>query len=131
MATLKWKASSMVLADVSMNAWGIVPPTLLTTRSSRPKASRARSTRAATASRSFRLAGTATARRPASSTCRATASSCSAVLAEMTTSAPAWARPIAVAAPIPRPAPVTMATLSVIWKRSRIMLVPFVVRRQC
>ena len=48
-----------------MKAWGIVPPTLLTTRSRRPKASRAWSTSAATASRSLRLAGTATARRPA------------------------------------------------------------------
>ena len=68
MDTLKWKACSRRPGEVSMNGRGMAPPTLLTTRSSRPKASRARSTRPATASRSLRSAGTATARRPAAST---------------------------------------------------------------
>ena len=72
MDTLKWKACSRRPGEVSMNGRGMAPPTLLTTRSRRPKASRARSTRAATASRSLRSAGTATARRPAASTCSAT-----------------------------------------------------------
>ena len=50
---------------------------------------------------SLRSAGTTTARRPAASTSRATAASWSPVRAEITTSAPAWARATAVAAPIP------------------------------
>jgi len=66
-------------------------------------------------------AGTDTARRPAASTWATTASSCSTVRAEMTTSAPASASATAAAAPIPRPAPVMMATWSSRRKRSRIM----------
>src|ERR1700727_1310944 len=120
--TLKWNAASMMAGDVSAKAWGIHPPTLLTTMSSRPNASRAESTRPATASRSFKSATTTTARRPAASTRDATSASWSSLRAAITTSAPASARATALAAPIPRPAPVTMPTRSVSRNRSKIMM---------
>src|SRR3954447_6645628 len=119
--TLKWNASSRYAGSVSSSAFGIVPPTLFTTMSSRPNSSYAASARPATASRSIRLAGTTRARRPAASTSLATCWSWSAVREERTTSAPASARATALAAPIPRPAPVTTATFPSTLKRSRIM----------
>ena len=63
---------------------------------------------------------TVTARRPAAVTASATAASWASVRAAMTTSAPASARATALAAPMPRPAPVTMAQRPCSSNRSRI-----------
>ena len=119
--TLNRNAFSRCRGVVARNGRGSAPPTLLTTMSSRPKASTAAAASPAAASGSLRSAGTTTARRPAASTSRATAASWPSVRAEITTSAPAWARATAVAAPIPRPAPVITATRPVTRKRSPIM----------
>jgi len=119
--TLNRNAFSRCRGVVARNGRGIAPPTLLTTMSSRPKASTAAGARPAAAAGSLRSAGTTTARRPAASTSRATAASWSPVRAEITTSAPAWASATAVAAPMPRPAPVTTATRPVTRNRSMIM----------
>jgi hypothetical protein len=120
-ATFQENSRIIRSGDVSRNGRGMVPPTLLTTTSTRPSSALAMPASEATASRSLRSAGTTTARRPAASTSAATASSWAWVRDESTTSAPAWASAMAEAAPIPRPAPVTMATLSSRRKRSWIM----------
>src|SRR5215467_9920362 len=120
-ATLKWNAASRCRGLVAGNGRGIAPPTLLTTMSSRPKASAAALASPAAASRSLRSAGITRARRPAASTWAATLASWSALRALIATSAPASARATAAAAPSPRPAPVTTATRPVTRKRSMIM----------
>src|SRR5262245_12151615 len=122
--TLNRNAFSRCRGSVARNGRGSAPPTLLTTMSSRPKASTAAAASPAAAPGSLRSAGTTTARRPAASTSRATVASWSSVRAEISTSAPAWARATALASPIPRPAPVITATRPVTRKRSRIMALP-------
>ena len=98
----------------------MVPPTLLTTMSNRPKASTAWPANSAVTSGWAKSAATTWARRPAARTWSATASSSDWVREAMTTSAPTSANASAMAAPRPRPPPVTTATLSSSRNLSRI-----------
>ena len=109
-ATLKWKASSMYSGVVRRKGSGTAPPTLLTTMSMRPNSRRAIAASSAIAVRSARSHGTVTARRWRASTWWATSSRSDAVREAMTTCAPHSAKAIALAAPMPRPEPVMIAT---------------------
>lgn len=109
-ATLNVKASRMSFVEVLNRAFGMVPPTLLTTTSSFPNASTAWSASVAVSSGRARSATTTWARRPVAPTCAATSSSWDRVRAATTTSAPASANASAMAAPRPLLAPVTAAT---------------------
>jgi hypothetical protein len=108
--TLKWNERSRKPALVSRNGRGIVPPALFTTTSTRPNSPVAAATISSTASLSFTSVGSTSASRPNPRTSAATSSSCSLVRAASTTLAPASAKVRAIAAPMPRPAPVTIAT---------------------
>ena len=88
----------------------MVPPTLLTTMSSRPNAALASPANAAVSSGWARSATTMCARCPVASICAATPCNSDSVREEISTSAPTSANATAIAAPSPRPAPVTMAT---------------------
>ena len=118
--TFQRSAPSKAFSVVSMNAWGMVPPALLTTMSMPPSSATAASTSFAMPSRDPRSPSTTTAFRPSASICAATSASWSAVRAPMTTSAPTSAKAVAMRAPMPRPAADTTATLPSSRKRSRI-----------
>src|SRR5262245_30152589 len=88
-----------------------VVPALLIRMSSRPRSATARSIRPGIPSRCWRSIGWTTARRPTPSIDAATCWSAALSRLASTTSQPAAARARAAAAPMPRLAPVTMATL--------------------
>ena len=123
-ATLKWKASSMYSGVVISKGNGTAPPTLLTTMSRRPNSRRAMVASSAIAARSERSHGTVTARRSNAATWWATSSRSDAVREASTTCAPHSARARTLAAPMPRPEPVMIATWSSIRKRSMITVTP-------
>ena len=129
--TFHRSAASKSLSVVSRNGPGIDPPTLLTTVVMRPWSSTARSTSAANPVRSRRLPTTTVARLPNPSMADATVWRASASRAPMTTSAPASASAIAVAAPIPRLAPVTIATWPSIRNMSSTMATPWRIVDPC
>ena len=108
--TLKVNASFISLTLVVISALGMLPPTLLTTMSSLPNASTALPASSAVVSGWERSPTTMCARLPTASICAATDSSSDWVREPMTTSAPTSAKATAIAAPSPRPAPVTTAT---------------------
>ena len=107
---LKWNECSRSATVVSSNGRDTDPPALFTTMSMPPSSSTVRCTSAARKPRSLTSPGTPRARRPCASTDSATRATSSAVRAVTTTSAPACANSSAVAAPIPLPPPVTIAT---------------------
>ncbi len=119
--TLKWKACSSRLGEVSMNGRGHGPADVVDHQVEAAEARRARSTREATASRSLRSAGTARAGgrlpRPAGPLLPA-GRRCGRRSRRQHRLRPGRPRR---PRPCPRPAPVTTATLSVMAKRSRIM----------
>src|SRR4051794_1231614 len=85
-------------------------PALLTSTSRRPKRSRVAATRSSRAPRSVTSVGTARAEPPSASICLAPVSRSSTERAARTTPKPSAARRAAVAAPMPRLAPVTTTT---------------------
>ncbi|SKT83098.1 Uncharacterised protein [Mycobacteroides abscessus subsp. abscessus] len=87
--TLKENASARSSLVVSKKGFGMVPPTLLTTTSSRPNRSTAFCASAAEASVSDRSATTTSAWRPAACTFAATSRSWDSVREAISTSAPA------------------------------------------
>ena len=101
------------LGEVSSKRARKVPPALLTSTSIGPRSSCVRCMKAATASSSRASSTPDTQRRPSASTCWTTSGSSVGSLSKTATSAPKRAMASAVAAPMPRAAPVTTATRSV------------------
>src|SRR5262245_48136033 len=102
-----------------------VPPALFTRMSTRPSSVTVRSTMRTTCSSSFTSVGTTRHRRPVSrSTALDVRSRSATVRAAMATSAPWAASTAAVAAPMPVPPPVTMATRPSSPNRSMLVLPP-------
>ena len=93
----------------SVGAWKL-PPALLNIESSRPKRSRAPATSARSESGSRTSVGIETASPPASAIMSAVSWPVSGLISPIATRAPMSAMPIAIARPMPLPAPVTTAT---------------------
>ena len=108
--TLKWKDFSSWDTEVSRNGLDIEPPALFTTMSMAPKWSIVRFTIEASESMSLTSPVSGRARPPAATTSEATCSRSASVRAVSTQSAPTSAKAFAIAAPMPLPAPVMIAT---------------------
>src|ERR1700730_2491303 len=104
----KFQMSSVIVWNILSR----VMPALLTRMSSLPKPSTAPATSAAAPSMATALSRLSAAVPPSAVISATTASAGSGAAAFTTTEAPSAANSLAVAAPIPRPAPVTMATRS-------------------
>ncbi len=105
-------------ASIASQSSGFVPttgpndavPAAVTSTSRRPKSATVCSTSATTAASCVTSVGTASARPPAALIAAATSAICWRVRAASTTAAPSRANASAIARPMPRPAPVTIAT---------------------
>src|SRR5512141_81579 len=109
----------MISSGTSWNTPGMFTPALLNATSSRPQRSTVPSVYALTAAASETSAPTANAASPSS---RATASTASRLMSTQVTRAPSSANRMALARPMPEPAPVTMVTLPA--SRSPIAVAP-------